>query len=76
MSGSYCWNISAGTNRLNNWADMSYLELEADYHAGGHSNVTALPMYDVGQDSANWASVSGPGDVPKPTRAPVPATPT
>jgi len=64
MSSSYCWNMSAGSNSLNNWPDMNYLQLEADYHTGGHSNVTAIPMYDVSQDGDHWASVSGPGDVP------------
>jgi len=63
MSGSYCWNISP-SNRNNNWPDMSYLELEADYHARGYPNVTAIPMYDVSQDSDHWAAVSGPGGIP------------
>lgn len=63
MSGSYCWNMST-SNRKNNWADMNYLELETDYHTGGHPNVTAIPMYDVSQDGAHWAAVSGPGEVP------------
>jgi hypothetical protein len=24
LNGSYCWNMSAGYNRTNNWPDMSY----------------------------------------------------
>ena len=35
LSGSYCWNMSAGANRQNNWADMSYFELVNDYHTRG-----------------------------------------
>lgn len=64
MGGSYCWNISAGSNRNNNWPDMSYLQLVADYHNRDITRVTALPMYDVSQDPANWERVTGPADVP------------
>lgn len=34
MSGSFCWNMST-SNRHNNWPDMNYLELVADYHSKG-----------------------------------------
>ena len=64
MGGSYCWNISAGSNRINNWPDMSYLELVADYHNRGIHRVTALPMYNVSQDPDNWGVATGPADVP------------
>ena len=60
MSGSYCWNMSPG-NRVNNWPDMNYLELVADYHNRGFLNVTATPLYDSGQ--ANWKKVAGPADL-------------
>jgi hypothetical protein len=63
LSGSYCWNISAGANRQNNWPDMSYFELVADYHAKGYPNVTADPLYDS-TESSDWIVVTGPGDVP------------
>lgn len=61
MSGDYCWNISAGSNRENNWPDMSYFELMDDYHNSGASNVTAVPLYDSGQ--GNWDRVGGPQDL-------------
>jgi hypothetical protein len=61
LSGNYCWNMST-SNRLNNWPDMNYLELVADYTARGHPNVTADPLYDVGQ-SPDWEAVAGPGDL-------------
>ncbi|MCP4538782.1 MAG: hypothetical protein GY832_16740 [Chloroflexi bacterium] len=61
MSGSYCWNM-ATYNRQNNWSDMNYLELEADYHSRGITNVTAIPLYDVGQ-SSNWEIVDGPSSL-------------
>jgi len=57
MKDYYCWNMSAG-NRLNNWPDMNYLQLVADYHSRGILNVTATPLYDSGQ--GNWQKVSGP----------------
>jgi hypothetical protein len=61
MSDSYCWNISAGDNRENNWPDMSYLELIDEYHNNGAHNVTANPLYDSNQ--GNWDSVTGPQDL-------------
>ena len=61
LNGSYCWNMSAGYNRTNNWPDMNYFELEADYHTRGISNVTAIPLYDSGQE--DFVAVSGPGDL-------------
>lgn len=61
MSGDYCWNISAGSNRENNWPNMSYFELIDDYHNNGALNVTADPLYDSNQ--GNWDSVSGPQDL-------------
>jgi hypothetical protein len=61
LNGSYCWNMSAGYNRTNNWPDMNYFELEADYHARGISNVTAIPLYDSGE--GDFVAVTGPGDL-------------
>ena len=60
MKNNYCWNMSAG-NRLNNWPDMNYLGLVADYHGRGINNVTACPLYDSGQ--GNWQKVTGPAAV-------------
>ena len=57
MSGNYCWNMSEG-NRVNNWPDMNYLELIADYQNQGFPNVTADPLYESGQ--GNWEKVTGP----------------
>jgi hypothetical protein len=57
MSGNYCWNMSEG-NRLNNWPNMNYLELIADYQNQGFPNVTADPLYESGQ--GNWEKVTGP----------------
>ena len=51
MSDNYCWNKSE-SNRVNNWPDMNYLELIADYQYCGIPNVTADPLYDPGQP--NW----------------------
>ncbi len=62
MEAQYCWNISAGDNRLNNWPDMSYLELVQHYHDNGVSNVTATPLYDSGS-SPDWVPVTGPADL-------------
>jgi hypothetical protein len=61
MNGSYCWNISTGYNRTNNWPDMSYLELIADYHTRGIPNVTANPLYDSGV--GDFVTVTDPGDL-------------
>ncbi len=58
LTGSYCWNMSAGSNRQNNWPDMNYLELVNDYHTRGLLNVTAQPLYDSG--TGGFAAVSGP----------------
>ena len=60
MSGSYCWNM-AEENRVNNWPDMSYLELIADFHNRGFPNVTADPLFDSGQ--SNWEKVIGPASL-------------
>jgi hypothetical protein len=60
MGTDYCWNMSAD-NRLNNWPDMNYLELVADYLSRGILNVTACPLYE--SDQANWHKVSGPAEV-------------
>ena len=61
MGSSYCWNMAV-SNRQNNWPDMNYLQLEADYHSRGINNVTAIPLYDVGQ-SSDWEAVDGPGSL-------------
>jgi hypothetical protein len=61
LSGSYCWNMSAGYNRTNNWPDMNYFELVADYSARGIANVTAIPLYDTG--TGDFVAVTGPGDL-------------
>ena len=60
MSGDYCWNMSE-SNRVNNWPDMNYLELIADFHNRGYPNVTANPLYESGQ--GNWEKVTGPASV-------------
>ncbi len=58
LNGSYCWNMSAGYNRTNNWPDMSYFELVDDYHTRGFANVNAIPLYDTGQ--GGFVAVTGP----------------
>jgi len=58
MKSNYCWNMSAGYNRTNNWPDMNYFELVDDYHSRGIPNVTAIPLYDSGQ--GNFVAVTGP----------------
>jgi hypothetical protein len=60
MSGNFCWNMSK-SNRMNNWPDMNYFELIADYQNRGFPNVTADPLYDSGQP--NWEKVTGPASV-------------
>jgi hypothetical protein len=60
MSGNYCWNMSTG-NRVNNWPDMNYLELIADYHNRGFPYVTADPLYESGQ--GNYEVVTDPDSV-------------
>jgi hypothetical protein len=62
LLGSYCWNMSTGSNRTNNWPDMNYFELVNDYHTRGFNNVTAIPLYDTGQ-SADFVTATGPGDL-------------
>jgi hypothetical protein len=62
LNGSYCWNMSSGYNRTNNWADMNYFELVNDYHTRGINNVTAIPLYDVGQ-STDFVTATGPNDL-------------
>ena len=61
MNSAYCWNMASGYNRTNNWPDMNYLELVADYHNHGISNVTAIPLYDSGL--GDFVAVSGPADL-------------
>lgn len=61
LSGSYCWNMSTGSNRQNNWPDMNYFELMNDYHTRGITNVTAIPLYESGQ--GDFVTVSGPADL-------------
>jgi hypothetical protein len=61
LTGSYCWNMSTGYNRTNNWPDMNYFELVNDYHTHSIPNVTAVPLYDTGQ--GGFVAVSGPGDL-------------
>jgi hypothetical protein len=61
LNDSSCWNMSAGSNRLNNWPAMNYFELVNDYHARGIPNVTAIPLYDSGEE--NFVTVSGPADL-------------
>jgi hypothetical protein len=60
MSDNYCWNMSE-SNRVNNWPDMNYLELIAEYQNQGFLNITANPLYDSGQ--SNWEKVTGPASV-------------
>jgi hypothetical protein len=62
LGGSFCWNMSSGYNRTNNWPDMNYFELVSDYHARGINNVTAIPLYDSGQ-SADFVTATGPADL-------------
>jgi hypothetical protein len=62
LNGNYCWNMSAGYNRTNNWPDMNYLQLVSDYQGRNILNVTVVPLYDVGQ-SSDWVAATGPGDV-------------
>jgi hypothetical protein len=62
LNGSYCWNMSSGSNRVNNWPDMNYFELVNDYHSRGINNVTAIPLYDVGQ-STDFVTATGPSDL-------------
>ena len=62
LNGSFCWNMSSGYNRTNNWADMNYFELVNDYHNHGINNVTAIPLYDVGQ-STDFVTATGPSDL-------------
>jgi hypothetical protein len=40
---------------------MNYFELVNDYHTRGIPNVTAIPLYDSGQD--NFVAVTGPADL-------------
>jgi hypothetical protein len=62
LGSNYCWNMSAGSNRQNNWPDMNYFELVNDYHTRGFPNVTAIPLYDSGQ--GDFVAVSGPEGLP------------
>ncbi len=60
-----CWNMAAGTNRINNWQDMNYFELVDHFHNNGHPNVNAIPLYDSNQAPDHWAAVTGPADIPE-----------
>jgi hypothetical protein len=62
LGGNYCWNMSVGSNRQNNWPDLNYFELVNDYHTRGFPNVTAVPLYDSGQ--GDFMAVSGPEGLP------------
>ena len=62
LGSNYCWNMSAGSNRQNNWPDMNYFELVNDYHTRGFPNVTAIPLYDSGQ--GDFIAVTGPEGLP------------
>jgi hypothetical protein len=62
LGTNYCWNMSAGSNRQNNWPDMNYFELVNDYHTRGFPNVTAIPLYDSGQ--GDFMAVTGPEGLP------------
>jgi len=57
MEGDYCWNMPEG-KRINNWPDMNYLQLIADYQNRGFVNVTADPLFESGQ--GNWLKVTRP----------------
>jgi hypothetical protein len=61
LADDYCWNMSSGYNRTNNWPDMNYFELVDDYHTRGIPNVTAIPLLDSGV--GDFVAVSGPGDL-------------
>ena len=60
LGSSYCWNMSSD-NRTNNWPDMNYFELVADYHNRGIPNVTAVPLLDSGV--GDFVAVTGPADL-------------
>jgi hypothetical protein len=60
LSGNFCWNMSE-SNRVNNWPDMNYFQLIADYQNRGFPNITADPLYESGQ--GNWEKVTGPASV-------------
>ncbi len=61
LSGSYCWNMAPG-NRANNWAEMNYNELVADYHKRSIPAVNADPLYDSNQ--GNYVTTaSGPAGI-------------
>ena len=61
LASNYCWNMSSGYNRTNNWPDMNYFELVNDYHTRGIPNVTAIPLLDSGV--GDFVAVAGPGDL-------------
>ena len=61
LASNYCWNMSLGYNRTNNWPDMNYFELVDDYHTRGIPNVTAIPLLDSGV--GNFVAVTGPADL-------------
>lgn len=61
LTDGYCWNMAAGSNRINNWPDMNYFELINDYAARGILNVTAVPLYDTGQ--GGFVAVTDPAGV-------------
>jgi hypothetical protein len=62
LSGNYCWNMSAGSNRQNNWPAMNFFELVNDYRTRGVPNVTAIPLYDSSQ--GDFMAVTGPEGLP------------
>jgi len=63
LNGNYCWNMSPGANRVNNWPDMNYFEMVAYYHNQGYNNVNAIPLFDVGQSGA-WVATTNPASLP------------
>jgi len=62
MSDSYCWNMSVA-NRKFNWPTQHYNGLVAAYRNAG-KRVAAVPLYDVEENPAKWASATGPGNLP------------
>jgi hypothetical protein len=58
LSGEFCWNMSVGSNRLYNYANMSYMELVNSYHNHSVNIVTADPLYESGVGT--FVKVDGP----------------
>jgi hypothetical protein len=63
LGSNYCWNMSAGSNRQNNWPDMNYFELVNNFQTRGFPNVTAIPLYDSGL--GDFMAVAGPEGLPE-----------